>query len=110
MKRLLVLMMAVGLISSCGSNSDSGGEDSGSEETSGSSTLSLSSGFAQNCAGCHGASAQGGVGERLAGLDDSISEFRSAVRNGKSSGMPAFSESQYSDADLEADFKALSSQ
>ena len=42
--------------------------------------------FAANCAGCHGAQAQGGVGPKLAGLVKpwTVPQFSGAVLNGQS--------------------------
>ena len=39
--------------------------------------------FAANCAGCHGAQAQGAVGPKLAGLGWTVSQFAQAVRDGQ---------------------------
>lgn len=63
---------------------------SGSQDavpTSGTTAAIASAGgpalFAANCAGCHGAQAQGGVGPRLAGLTFAGSQFFHAVLDGQ---------------------------
>lgn len=52
------------------------------------------------CAGCHGYQAEGGFGPKLAGTGLSIDNVRLRVRTGKSS-MPAFSEQQVTDQDIQ---------
>ncbi|MGY2894446.1 c-type cytochrome [Deinococcus sp. UYEF24] len=39
--------------------------------------------FGANCAGCHGAQAQGAVGPKLAGLSWTVPQFAQAVRDGQ---------------------------
>lgn len=68
----------------------------------------LSSGFAQNCASCHGAAGGGGTARSIQGYTGTISAYTSAVRNGKGS-MPSFSTSSYSEANLNADYTYLKS-
>jgi mono/diheme cytochrome c family protein len=58
------------------------------------------------CAGCHGASAEGGIGPALAGGQLSLAGFQATVREGRGS-MPAFSTAQLSDQALRALFDAL---
>jgi mono/diheme cytochrome c family protein len=38
--------------------------------------------YAQNCAGCHGAAAEGGVGPKLAGAQISLASARSRIESG----------------------------
>jgi hypothetical protein len=68
----------------------------------------LSSEFASNCAGCHGAKGQGKMGPKL--KKQSFQEFQYSVRYGKSNTMPAFEESDYSDTSLKNDFTELTGQ
>lgn len=72
--------------------------------------------YAGNCAGCHGASAEGAVGPKLAGLSGFAKEaFASAVLDGKGPGgkalapmMPHFSDMGFSGKKAEqADIDAL---
>jgi mono/diheme cytochrome c family protein len=51
------------------------------------------------CGACHGANAEGATATRLTGEDLSYDEFQRVVRGGEE-GMPAYSASQVSDADL----------
>lgn len=53
----------------------------------------------QPCSGCHGVSAEGGLGPRLAGTGLSFDQVLLQVRTGAPP-MPAFSESQLSDAEV----------
>lgn len=68
----------------------------------------LSSGFANNCASCHGATGGGGSQRSIQGYSGTLSAFTSIVRSGKS-GMPATSSSAYSDSELNADYTYLKS-
>jgi mono/diheme cytochrome c family protein len=68
----------------------------------------LSSGFATNCASCHGSTGAGATGRSLQGYTGALSTFSSAVRGGKGS-MPAFPASSYTDTDLNADYTYLKS-
>ena len=52
------------------------------------------------CGGCHGANAGGGTGPALAGQAPAYDEFRRTVRQGADR-MPAYSEAQISDAELQ---------
>jgi len=52
------------------------------------------------CAACHGANAEGGSVEGLAGEDVSFEKLQRAVREGEE-GMPAYETSQVSEADLQ---------
>jgi mono/diheme cytochrome c family protein len=52
------------------------------------------------CSGCHGANAGGGTGPALASLEFPYPTFHQIVRQG-TGGMPAYSESQISDAELQ---------
>jgi mono/diheme cytochrome c family protein len=61
------------------------------------------------CAGCHGASAQGGTGPSLAGTSLPFADFQAVVRRG-TGGMPAFSASQMSDPMLRAIYDWLRAQ
>ena len=58
------------------------------------------------CAGCHGASAEGGIGPALAGTSLSLAEFQAVVRQGPGS-MPAYSAADLSDQAVQALFGAL---
>jgi mono/diheme cytochrome c family protein len=53
------------------------------------------------CGACHGANAEGGTAPTLTGKELSYDRFRRVVREGEE-GMPAYSTSQLSDADLQA--------
>jgi mono/diheme cytochrome c family protein len=53
------------------------------------------------CANCHGDSAQGDFGPRLAGTDSSYDQVLQTVRAGRGN-MPAFSEEQITDQELAA--------
>ena len=69
----------------------------------------LSAGFGTNCSSCHGSAATGGSAKSLKSYAGSQDAFTSAIRNG-ASGMPqTFTTSQYSDADLVADYNFLKS-
>jgi len=52
------------------------------------------------CAACHGANAEGGSVDGLAGVDVSFEKLERAVREGEE-GMPAYDASQVSEADLQ---------
>ncbi len=67
----------------------------------------LSAGFGSNCTSCHGSAATGGSAKSLKDYAAGQDAFTSAIRNG-TSGMPqTFTASQYSDADLLADYNFL---
>lgn len=68
----------------------------------------LSSGFANNCASCHGATGGGGSQRSIQGYSGTLSSFTSIVRSGKGS-MPATPSSAYSDSDLNSDYTYLKS-
>lgn len=80
-------------------------------EGAGFSTASATAGI-QNpwpqspCAGCHGVSAEGGIGPALAGTALGPAEFQAAVRQGPGS-MPAYSAAELSDQDVQALYDAL---
>jgi mono/diheme cytochrome c family protein len=61
------------------------------------------------CAGCHGASAQGGSGPSLAGTSQPFDAFRTVVRQG-TRGMPPSSESKITDQTLQAIYAWLQAQ
>jgi mono/diheme cytochrome c family protein len=61
------------------------------------------------CAGCHGSSAQGGIGPSLAGTAQPFADFQTVVRRG-AMGMPAFSESQMSEQTVRALYDWLQEQ
>jgi mono/diheme cytochrome c family protein len=54
----------------------------------------------KSCAGCHGAQAQGGIGPKLAGTALEVDEVLLQVRTGAAP-MPAFSEGEVSDLEVE---------
>ncbi|MEI8024820.1 MAG: cytochrome c [Pseudomonadota bacterium] len=69
----------------------------------------LSAGFGTNCTTCHGSAATGGSAKSLKNYAGGQDAFTSAIRTG-TSGMPqTFTTSQYSDADLLADYNFLKS-
>ena len=82
----------------CGSSSNN--------NNAGTSTSVLSAAFGTNCARCHGAAGGGGSGVNLTGYPRSKATFEARVRSGGGS-MPAFSTTQYTDADLMADYTYL---
>lgn len=128
--RLLVVMLGLALAGSgCGDDSgeggtdggsddgavitDGGGTDTGSGDTGGGGLTNPFEGdptaaaegqtqFANNCALCHGQTAEGvqGVGSALAGTTLSDGEFYEIVRNGTDDGMLPFAESILSDDNL----------
>ena len=55
--------------------------------------------YASVCAGCHGPTAAGAIGPRLAGMNRDPSEVLGIVREGKGQ-MPPMSEKEISDANL----------
>lgn len=68
----------------------------------------LSATYASKCAGCHGASGEGGSFKALKTSSLSAAAWETKVRNGGSgTSMPSFAASVYSDADLQADYKAI---
>ena len=66
-------------------------------------TKTLSGDFSVNCARCHGQNGDG----RVNIIGKTYQEYKGAVRSGRGA-MPAFSESQYSDASLNNDHSVLS--
>ncbi|MDH3292778.1 MAG: cytochrome c [Acidimicrobiia bacterium] len=75
-----------------GTGSTTGGTGSGTGSTTGGSTAGSVSGaavYASNCAGCHGASGQGGVGPALAGRSISSGAITAVVGSGRGL-MPSF--------------------
>lgn len=85
------------VVTSCGEEDS---DDKADEETA---SLSLSQGYLDNCASCHGASGQGsGAYPALTGVASSA--FETAVRNGVSgTSMSSYTTDTYSDADLQND-------
>lgn len=84
-------LLAVTVLTACGSGGSSSPSASGAEI------------YASNCARCHGAQGQGGVGPSLAGIASTFPEIDGQiafVANG-GGGMPRFGE-LLSDADLRA--------
>jgi hypothetical protein len=63
---------------------------------------------AKPCVGCHGASAEGGIGPKLAGTPLSLDEVLLRVRAGKAP-MPAFTAEEVSDLEVEHIFAWLQS-
>ncbi|MBI2862721.1 MAG: cytochrome c [Chloroflexi bacterium] len=58
--------------------------------------------YSTNCAACHGANAEGGVGPNLVASKVAVGQIKQQVRNGSANKvMPAFTASQISDADLD---------
>jgi len=97
--RTFLPLLAAALLAGCstsGSYSDSGGSNSGSGGGGGASGNGASL-YASNCAGCHGANAQGGAGPALAGISES-NRVIDIILNGGST-MPGFGGS-LSDADV----------
>jgi mono/diheme cytochrome c family protein len=86
----------LGMLVSCGK----------SEDNKKSNTAGLSAGFASNCASCHGSAGTGGSQKSLKDFAGGKDAFSTAVRSGRP-GMGAFTESSYSNADLDADFNYL---
>ena len=62
-------------------------------------TMTGQEAYASACAACHGPTAAGGVGPRLAGLNKDVSEVLGIVREGRGQ-MPPMPESDVSDANL----------
>jgi mono/diheme cytochrome c family protein len=62
-------------------------------------TMSGAEAYTSVCAACHGPTAGGGMGPRLAGMNRDASEVLAIVREGKGQ-MPAVSEREISDANL----------
>ncbi len=62
------------------------------------------------CIGCHGPSAEGGIGPKLAGTALGWDQVLSAVRNGQGAGMPAFAAAVISDQELADIYAWLKSQ
>lgn len=104
-----------GAATTAGSNSGEAGAPAGAGNASAGQTV-----FASNCAGCHGANAQGGIGPSLVTADGpkswTLAQFSAALRQGHapdrelSTVMPRFSQAQISDAqiaDLQAYLKTL---
>ena len=94
----------LGLVfNSCGSkSSDSPAETPVATATPVAATKTLPTVYTDSCSGCHGAdgkTAVGADGDKLAGTALSKSEFLAIVRSGKN-GMPAFTTSQVSDAQV----------
>ena len=56
--------------------------------------------YTKNCAACHGASAEGGLGPKLAGTKLAVSAVSSKVRAGAAPRMPAFDAAKVSDQDI----------
>lgn len=102
LKRNILTFAAIGLSSlllACGST----------KKTNSSTTTkpALSTGFASNCATCHGADGTSTTYKVIKGTTVSLDTFKSNVRNGKGA-MTAIPVSKYSDADLQNDYTALS--
>ncbi|OFO51364.1 MULTISPECIES: c-type cytochrome [Nosocomiicoccus] len=108
---LLIIFLGVGLVfllSSYGATDD--GEDTADNGTEQQDGDNASSGDADgesvakdNCSSCHGQDFSGGMGPALAGTGVDKETFVKDVRNGiEGTAMPAFSESQISDEEIDA--------
>jgi|GEM_PF-2762233 len=72
------------------------------------SASTLSTAYVGQCGGCHGKDGSSKQGaSALKGSTKAQSAWESAIRNGIGSSMQAFEKSEYSDADMKADFKIL---
>lgn len=97
---LFTAAMATALLTGCGvpATGDSG--------AAGASNLTAT--FGARCASCHGSSGGGGSARSLKTSSLTESAWESVVRNGRSgTNMASFSSATYSDADLTADYKAI---
>lgn len=94
--------LAILTIQGCGvpaKTTDTGG-------SSGSSNLTTT--FGARCAGCHGSAGGGGSARSLKTSTLSLSEWTTVVRDGRSgTNMRSYPDSQYANADLEKDYKAI---
>lgn len=96
----LASAMTAALVTGCGSSSSG---SSGSSEGS-----NLTGTFGSKCASCHGSSGGGGSARSLKTSNLTEAAWKAVVRSGRSgTSMKAFSTAIYSDADLEADYKAI---
>lgn len=96
----LALALALGLLAGCG-GSDGGSADTDADAAAADTTVQLWA--ERGCAECHGAQGEGVESiarSELIGTRMIIQQFRTRVRNGKGSAMPAYSEAQISDEEI----------
>lgn len=96
----LATVMATAVIAGCGVPSN------GATGSSGASNLTAT--YGSKCASCHGSSGGGGSARSLKTSTLTEAAWKAVVRSGRSgTSMKAFSSATYSDADLAADYKAI---
>jgi len=100
----IIVIPTMGVFFACGNSGDKTNPGS----SSAGDAANLSTGFANNCASCHGAAGGGGTERSIQGYSGSLSAFISLVRGGRGR-MPATSSSAYSEIDLNADYTYLQS-
>jgi mono/diheme cytochrome c family protein len=76
-----------------------GGSSSSSDAPTGDAAAGQTAFASVGCAGCHGESAEGGVGPKLAGFSGGWDKFQTTVRNGREE-MPKFGTDMVSDQQL----------
>lgn len=92
------------LMMSCGAKEEAKKIASGA----GGGSVSLSATYAAKCASCHGASGQGGSARALNTSTLSATAWETTVRLGRTgTSMGSYAVSVYSEADLAADYKAI---
>ena len=114
---LCLFSLACGADTSTGTGTSTGtatgtgtGTGTSTGTATGTSTNTAAADYAKNCAACHGAKGTGGYAPTINGASDAAgwtdAQFLTAVRTGKDdtgktlSGMPVFSASQLSDAQV----------
>ena len=103
----------VGVLTATGCSSSSGSSPAPASPTTPTTTTTsgtLSAAFATNCASCHGKDGSTKFGSKaLKGSTAfTTTSWKAAVRNGQGT-MPSFETADYSDVDMKADYKVLTS-
>ena len=100
----ILILLSGGLAAACGGGDDDD-DDGGNGGADDPAAIAAQALFVEvGCAVCHGENAEGdGVNLRtsIAGTPMIIGQFRTRVRNGRGSAMPAHTEDQISDEEIE---------
>ena len=108
---LMLLAVAAPACSSASSSSPAPASPT-TPSTTGTSATTLSAAYTSKCKSCHGADGSTKVGQAaLKGSKTATATWESAIRDGAGGGsMPAFTTSQYTDANMKADYTVLTGQ
>jgi mono/diheme cytochrome c family protein len=98
-KKHLAILIGIIVILSLALAACGGSSSSSSTAPTGDATAGKTAYASLPCAGCHGENAEGGVGPKLAGMQESWDRFQSTVRNGREE-MPKFGTDVVSDQQL----------